>query len=222
MSSAAQPASPISGHVQQYQIRLSHQFLPVKGRKNKRENRVKKSNENDDFSLLKSGPVVCNLLRHSTSSASLFNNFMHRGHKKRKVAGRLVRMWWQVPIQTLIINGGWSEARTRTQSLSPALKKHIAINCHPIFIFCQSVCAARLIPHTKHLWHNREGGGSKRKDMQRYACEDLVYKDHKGSGWVYGNEQRGKAWVIWRLPRNVSLFQPEDHIWSRLRRLEGL
>lgn len=40
--------------------------------------RGKKSNENDDFSLLKSGPVVCNLLRHSTSSASLFNNFVHR------------------------------------------------------------------------------------------------------------------------------------------------
>lgn len=129
---------------------------------------MKKSNENDDFSLLKSGPVVCNLLRHSTSSASLFNNFMHRGHKKRKVAGRLVRMWWQVPIQTLIINGGWSEARTRTQSLSPALKKHIAINCHPIFIFCQSVCAARLIPHTKHLWHNREGGAANVK-----ICRDM-------------------------------------------------
>lgn len=81
----------------------------------------------------------------------LYLTILCTGHKKRKVAGRLVRMWWQVPIQTLIINGGWSEARTRKQTLSPALKKHIAINCHPIFIFCQSVCAARLIPHTKHL-----------------------------------------------------------------------
>ena len=74
--------------------------------------------------------------------------------RKKKDAGRLVRMWWQVPIQTLNINGGWSEAWTRTQSLPSALKKkkkHIAINCHPIFIFCQSVCAARLIPHTKRL-----------------------------------------------------------------------
>lgn len=51
-------------------------------RSRKKKRRGGGSNENDDFSLLKSGPVVCNLLRHSTSSASLFNNFVHGGHKK--------------------------------------------------------------------------------------------------------------------------------------------
>lgn len=97
------PQSSFLGNVLQFQIRLSHRFLPVKGGKR----RGKKSDENDDFSLPE--PVACNLLWHSTSSASLFNNFVHRGHKKKK-AGRLVRVWWQVPIQTLNINGGESEA----------------------------------------------------------------------------------------------------------------
>lgn len=139
--------------------------------------------------LLKSEPVVCNLLRHSTSSVSLFNHFMHREDIKK--AGRLVRIWWQVPIQTLNINGGGSEALVRTRSLSSALKKHLGINCHPIFIFCQSVCATLLIPHSKCLWHiahsNDKYGNVK---ICRYARGDLVCKDHKGSGRVNGNAQR--------------------------------
>lgn len=75
------PNPSFLGNVQQFQIRLSHQFLPVKGKRIKKKKRggAKKSSENDDFSLLKLGPVVCNLLRHSTSSASLFNNFARRG-----------------------------------------------------------------------------------------------------------------------------------------------
>lgn len=111
--------SSFLGNVQQFQIRLSHQFLPVKGKKS-----GKKSNENDDFSLLKSGPVVCNLLRHSTSSASLFNNFVHRGHKK---ACRPVRMWWQVPIQTLNINGG---ERVRPRCADNHYPLHLKAHCH--------------------------------------------------------------------------------------------
>lgn len=73
-----------------------------------REKSGKKSNENDDFSLLESGPVACNLLWHSTSSASLFNNFVHREHIKK--SRRLVRVWRQVSIQTLNINGRESES----------------------------------------------------------------------------------------------------------------
>lgn len=55
-----------------------------KKKKEKKRGGAKKSSENDDFSLLKLGPVVCNLLRHSTSSASLFNNFAQRGTLKKK------------------------------------------------------------------------------------------------------------------------------------------
>lgn len=77
---ARPPPNPsFLGNVQQFQIRLSHQFLPVKGKRRKKKKRAKKSSKNDDFSLLKLGPVVCNLPRHSTSSASLFNNFAQRG-----------------------------------------------------------------------------------------------------------------------------------------------
>lgn len=77
----------------------------------------KKSNENDDFSLLNSRPVVCNLLQHSTSSASLFNNFVQRTWER---ACRLVRIWWQVSVQTLNNNGS---ARARPSCT------HIIILC---------------------------------------------------------------------------------------------
>lgn len=54
-------------------------FYQSREKEERKKKREKKSSENDDFSLLKLGPVVCNLLRHSTSSASLFNNFARRG-----------------------------------------------------------------------------------------------------------------------------------------------
>lgn len=83
----------------------------------------------------------------------------------------------------------------------------MAINCHPIFTSCQSVYATQLIPHTKCLWHvaHRHRKIEKREDMWRYACRDLVCKDHKGSDGVNGKAQK-EAWLIWWLPENVSLF----------------
>lgn len=83
-----------------------------------RENWGKKSNEHDDFSPLESEPVVYNLLWHSTSSASLFNNFVHRRHEK---ASRPVSVWWQVPIQTRNINSSQSKAQAH-KIIIPALK----------------------------------------------------------------------------------------------------
>lgn len=70
----------------------------------------------------------------------------------------------------------------------------MAINCHPIFISCQSVYATQLIPHTKCLWHvaHRHRKIEKREDMRRYACRDLVCKDHKGSDGVNGKAQKGR------------------------------
>lgn len=70
----------------------------------------------------------------------------------------------------------------------------MAINCHPIFISCQSVYATQLIPHTKRLWHvaHRHRKIEKREDMRRYACGDLVCKDHKGSDGVNGKTQKGR------------------------------
>lgn len=70
----------------------------------------------------------------------------------------------------------------------------MAINCHPIFIFCQSVYATQLIPHTKCLWHvaHRHRKIEKREEMRRYACRDLVCKDHKRSDGVNGKAQKGR------------------------------
>lgn len=87
----------------------------------------------------------------------------------------------------------------------------MAINCHPIFIFCQSVCATRLIPHTKRLWHAAHSHAQKRKKGNVRICRDmhagtLSGKDRKRSDRVNGKRHKGEAWLIWWLPEHVSLF----------------
>lgn len=113
------PPSSYLGDVRQFQTELSHQVMPFRrgGKKEKKEG--KKSTKIDDFSFLHSRPVVCNLLWHSTSSASLFNNYVHRGHKKGcslvEYGGRWLFKEW------ILMTGGSRKALSHRQS-SPALK----------------------------------------------------------------------------------------------------
>lgn len=89
-----------------------------------------------------------------------------------------MRVWWQVPIQTLNINGSESEAQVHTQSLSPALK-----STWPLIVIQFSYFANLFVPPGSFLTLNAcdtppTATQKKRecKDMQRYACRDLVWK----------------------------------------------
>lgn len=109
---AARPPPPnpsFLGNVQQFQIRLSHQFLPVKGK------RIKKKKGGGRRKAVKM--MISPSSSWGLSYAICFDIPPHqllyltilRGEEHKKKACRLARIWWQVPIQSLNINGGKRE-----------------------------------------------------------------------------------------------------------------
>lgn len=128
----------------------------------------------------------------------------------------------QVPVPTQNINDGESKAR-RARTHQPLHLK----GTRPLIVIHFSYLANLFAPPGSFLTLNAcdtspttmcVWGGEKKnicEDMQRYACRDLVCKDHKRSCGVNGKAQRGGM-----THRNVSLFNLSI-IFDRVSRVSG-